>query len=129
MPPHGAVLFVNDVARVSAFYADVCGLRETASDARHVVLESAVFRLVVHALPPEVVATYPVAVPPARREDSYVKLVFPCESLQHARDTAAARGGQLDPADREWTWGDRVLCDGHDPEGNVIQLVQSASVA
>jgi hypothetical protein len=35
----------------------------------------------------------------------------------------------LDPAASEWTWRGLRHCDGHDPEGNVIQLRQPATAS
>ena len=31
----------------------------------------------------------------------------------------------IDPAEREWSFQGYVRCDGHDPEGNVIQVIQA----
>jgi hypothetical protein len=33
-------------------------------------------------------------------------------------------GGQVDPAEREWNDQGCLVCDGHDPEGNVVQFRQ-----
>ena len=35
-------------------------------------------------------------------------------------------GGLVDPPEREWTAGGLRACDGHDPEGNVLQLREPA---
>jgi hypothetical protein len=35
---------------------------------------------------------------------------------------AAARGGRVLPVDREWEFAAHRVCDGVDPEGNVVQL-------
>jgi len=118
----GAVIYAKDTSHIAAFYAQVMGFRITHSDAEYAVLESVGFQLIIHAIPPEIAASIAIANPPVRREDSAVKLIFSVASINDARTLAAEAGGELNPPEREWQFqGDRV-CDGHDPEGNVIQL-------
>jgi predicted enzyme related to lactoylglutathione lyase len=123
----GAVVYAKDLPRVTAFYAQVLGLEITASEHDHVVLESQGFQLVVHAIPADIGESIEMGTPPLRREDAAVKLVFPVPSIGRARALAALHGGELDPAEREWQFQGQRICDGHDPEGNVIQLRESAA--
>jgi hypothetical protein len=104
------------------FCSEVVGLRVTRADPDHVVLESESCPLVVHAVPGDIAASIEVATPPIRRGDASVKLVFTGPSLGKARASAARHGGALDPAAREWQFQGQRVCDGRDPEGNVIQL-------
>jgi predicted enzyme related to lactoylglutathione lyase len=122
----GAVIYAKDVARVSGFYAAVTGLRVAHADDEYVVLESEGFQLVVHGIPAEVIASLELAEPPLRREDATVKLVFPVPSISAARAVAATYGGKVDPPEREWRFQSDRVCDGHDPEGNVVQLRERA---
>ena len=82
--------------------------------------------MIVHAIPAEIAATITLASPPLRREESALKPFFPVASLAAARSAAAGLGGLVDPPEREWTAGTSRACDGHDPEGNVIQLREPA---
>ena len=118
----GAVIYAKDTSRVAAFYARVMGFRIAHSDAEHAALEYGGFQLIIHAIPPEIAASIAIANPPARREDSAVKLIFSVASINHARALAAEAGGELNPPEREWQFQGNRVCDGHDPEGNVIQL-------
>lgn len=118
------VVFVDDVARVAAFYRGVAGMKQTHADDRHVVLEIPGFQLTVHALAShggDSGRAYPT------REDSYVKLCFPVADLAQARAIASSLGGEVWPADREWEARGFRACDGRDPEGNVFQLRQQNS--
>jgi len=124
--PAGAVVYAKDIARLGVFYAAVAGLRVTHAGDDHIVVESASFQLVVHALPADVAASFEIVAPPLRREDAAVKLVFPVPSLGAARALAARHGGELDPAECEWQFQGHRICDGNDPEGNVIQLREDA---
>jgi hypothetical protein len=81
---------------------------------------------VIHAIPPDIAASFEITRPPVRREETPVKLVFLVTSIRAARALAIAHGGQVDPIEREWVFGTYRVCDGHDPEGNVIQLRQIA---
>jgi predicted enzyme related to lactoylglutathione lyase len=118
----GAVVYAKDVSRVTAFYREVTGFPVTHSEIDYAILESETFQLVVHAIPAGVAASIYVANPPLRREDAAVKLIFPVPSITASRALAAAHGGALNPPEREWRFGGCRVCDGHDPEGNVLQL-------
>jgi len=125
-PGAGAVLYAKNVPRVSAFYSGVAGPHLVHAEEGHAVLASPTFQLVVVALPEKLVARIDVATPPVRREETPLKLVFRVGSLSAARDAALALGGELNPPTREWRFRGSRVCDGHDPEGNVVQLREDA---
>jgi len=118
----GVVLFVADVARVARFYATVFAMDRRTGDDEHVVLGLDGFELVVHRLrgepEPATDATGKVRV----REDSYSKLCLPVVSIAAARATAETLGGHVKPVAHEWEARGFRACDGHDPEGNVVQV-------
>jgi enamine deaminase RidA (YjgF/YER057c/UK114 family) len=129
----GAVIYAKDMARVAAFYQQVCGLQPAGGDNSHRVLLAGESQLIVHAIPARDADGIAIAQPPARREDMPIKPVFGVASLAAARACACALGGVLDPVACEWAYvgqdQTRTLCDGHDPEGNVFQLWQVAGAA
>lgn len=118
----GAVLFAKDVARLEEFYSTVLGLRATARDDDHVVLESPHFQLVVHRLPREMASKIEPTAPPARRWSAAVKLVFFVPSIASVRAAVDALGGAMESAEKEWPFQGLTVCDAIDPEGNVIQF-------
>ena len=122
----GAVVYAKNVPEVSAFYAEVAALRTTHTEQGYVVLEASGFQLVVVAIPAQLAASIHVTVPPERREDTAVKLVLPVPSIATARLAAQSLGGQLNPTEREWEFQGSRVCDGHDPEGNVVQFRENA---
>ena len=118
----GAVVYARDLSRVSAFYAGVPGFAVNHSEGDHVVLESPALQLVIVAIPEHIAATIDVAEPPFRRTETPIKLVLAVASIQEMRAMAESRGGQLDAPEREWQFQGFRVCDGHDPEGNVVQF-------
>ena len=118
----GAVVYAKDLARVSAFYAGVPGFTVGHSVSDHVVLESPSLQLVIVAIPEQLAASIAVSDPPVRRTDTPVKLVLTVASIAEVRVAAASLGGQLNPPEREWPFQRFRVCDGHDPEGNVVQF-------
>lgn len=118
-----AVVFVDDVPRMSAFYQALAGMRLLHADAQHAVLEIPGLQLTVHAI--SHAAINPAAY--ATREDTHVKLCFPVDTIARARATAAQLGGEVWANDKEWDARDRGFraCDGRDPEGNVFQVRQA----
>jgi predicted enzyme related to lactoylglutathione lyase len=123
-PRSGAVLFVKDLNRVAAFYEKVLGLQKIRTATDHIVLRFGGYELVVHAIPAEIAGPDFVDSPLSVREDCSVKLVFYIDSISTAREAAARLGGLLHGTEREWKFDGATVCDGCDPEGNVIQLRQ-----
>ncbi|KRA16377.1 VOC family protein [Lysobacter sp. Root604] len=119
-----AVMFVDNVDRISAFYRGVAAMTVVHADDEHVVLEAAGFQLIVHAIrysDAGETTTYPL------REDGCIKLCLPVSDIDTARSVAVGLGGELWPPEREWQARGVRVCDGRDPEGNVFQLRQSVS--
>src|SRR3954453_21258416 len=123
-PKPSVVIFVADVRRVTTFYRELASMSVLIEEDGYSVMEVEGLQLVVHALAGEPqVAEGQVRV----REDSYVKLCLPVESIAAARSVAAANGGAIKSAQHEWEARGFRACDGHDPEGNVIQVRDSAT--
>jgi catechol 2,3-dioxygenase-like lactoylglutathione lyase family enzyme len=121
-PRSGAVLYAKNVSRVVAFYSAVLDLRAIGGEDNHVVLESRGFQLVVLGIPNDVASSIEITDPPARRANAAFKPVFFVPSLAAVRAAAAAFGGTLNPAEKEWSFQGFKVCDGLDPEGNVVQF-------
>ena len=122
----GAIVYAKDIARLAHFYAEVMALEIMHEAADHVVLESETLELVIVAIPEPTAARIVISSPPARREYTAFKLVFAVDSLVEARVVAAAAGGGVDAPGKEWDFQGARVCDGFDPEGNVIQLREYA---
>jgi predicted enzyme related to lactoylglutathione lyase len=118
----GAVVFAKDLQRMARFYERVFSLAVTHAGDDHVVLESARQQLVIHAMAGRWAKGIHIGTPPARRVDAAVKLFFAVDRIDALRATAAALGGQIDPPARAWEARGFRAVDGHDPEGNVLQL-------
>lgn len=115
------VLYAKHLATMLAFYQAVFLLKVEHAEAEHVVLASSGSQLVIVQIPESIAATIHIAVPPVRRTDTPVKLVLDVESLATARRIALGLGGGVDAVEREWVFQGCRVCDGHDPEGNVVQ--------
>lgn len=122
----GAVLFANDLERVARFYAGVLGLSEVHRDEDHILLESPGFQMVVHRIVAAGSAPAQVTAPPERRRTAAYKPVFFVPSLSRVREVAGTYGGVIEPAEKEWSFDGVTVCDGLDPEGNVIQFREHA---
>lgn len=122
----GAVLYAKDIERVAAFYSAVLGFEPAGGDEEYLLLESPTFQLVVLRIPGRTASTIQTAVPPVRRADAAVKLVFFVPSIAEVRVLAETQGGVLNEPEREWRFNGGKVCDGLDPEGNVIQFREQA---
>jgi predicted enzyme related to lactoylglutathione lyase len=54
-------------------------------------------------------------------------LCLPVVSIAAARSLAVAHGGAIKSPQHEWEARGFRACDGYDPEGNVIQVRESAT--
>jgi hypothetical protein len=70
----------------------------------------------------DIASSIEITVPPGRRANVAFKPVFFVPSLTAVRAAAAAFGGVLNSADQEWSFQGCNVCDGLDPEGNVVQF-------
>jgi len=118
----GAIVHAKDVQRLARFYAEVADLEIVHEVDDHVVLESETYELVIVAIPAATAARIVISSPPTRRENTAFKLSFRVENLAQAREIALAAGGELNPPAREWDFQGMRVCDGCDPEGNMIQV-------
>jgi hypothetical protein len=59
---------------------------------------------------------------PAGRASAAFKPVFFVPSIARLRAVAEMHGGVMEAADQEWSFEAASVCDGLDPEGNVIQF-------
>lgn len=127
-PPNpSVVLFVDDVPRMTAFYAELAQMTVLHQEPSHAVLAIEGLEVVIHALPAYGGDDHATPTTVAVREDSYWKLCLPVVSILHAREVAAALGGAIRSAEHEWVARGFRACDGHDPEGNVLQVRETAS--
>jgi predicted enzyme related to lactoylglutathione lyase len=118
----GAVLYARDVDRLARFYSDAFELPESQRDEKFIVLESAAFQLVVLRAHPAVLDMNPMSDPPARRSNVAFKPVFFVGSIAAVRSLCEKNGGVMNAASKEWEFEGWRVCDGVDPEGNVIQV-------
>ena len=127
----GAVIYTANCDRLAAFYVAVIGFRECERKPDYVVLEDATVQLVllraadpVHAASAGAAAAAPPvdAGQAPRRSEASIKPVFRVASIEAARAAAASAGGSINAARHEWRFGAHRVCDGLDPDGNVIQL-------
>lgn len=115
----GAMLFVKDLPRMTAFYSDVLGLRPIEETRLSDWIEfhgAAQFSL--HAIPAAIAAGITIDSPPRPREQGGTKLTFLVDDVE--RTLAAIDAMGLPLLKRPWGGVEAV-----DPEGNVFALRSS----
>jgi catechol 2,3-dioxygenase-like lactoylglutathione lyase family enzyme len=112
----GAMLFVKDLPRMTAFYRDVLGL-PPIEDTRlpNWVEFHGVTRFSLHAIPAAIAEGIAIESPPRPREHGGIKLTFAVEDVEAT--LASIEGMGLPLLRRAWGAIDAV-----DPEGNVVGL-------
>jgi predicted enzyme related to lactoylglutathione lyase len=120
----GAVLYAKDLALVKEFYQAVLSLNLEHAENDHVVLASKAFQLVILRVPDHIASSIEIESPPRRRTEAAIKLVFEVPSISVVRAIAHLHGGELSSPEREWNFQGYRVCDGQDPEGNVLQFRQ-----
>ena len=120
----GAVLYAKNLELVKEFYQAVLSLNVEHAENDHVVLTSPAFQLVILKAPERIASSIEIESPPRRRIETPIKLVFEIPSISAARAIAHLHGGELFPPAQEWNFQGYRVCDGQDPEGNVVQFRQ-----
>ena len=119
-PALGAVLYVLDLENMRTFYREGLGLRETHVEQGYAMLAVGPTLITLVQAPPHLVQQFSAV--SERREENPIKLSFPTSNIADARSRIAMYGGIIDEPECEWKFGNVRVCDGNDPEGNVIQL-------
>lgn len=127
LPRPSAVLFVTDVPRMTQFYRVLASMALLHDDPEHAVLEVEGFQLIIHALRGEPHPRPAQGGQVRIRADSYVKVCLPVTNIAAARASAQSLGGTIQAPGKEWEARGFRACDGHDPEGNVFQVRQTAA--
>lgn len=111
------ILFVDDIDKMTEFYAGVLGLRELPESSKGFgCFAAGTCQICLHSLPKQYLsqnANFP------KREDTHVKFVF------HSTDVAGNRQYLIDNEVRMnkiVRFGSIEFCDGADPEGNIFQI-------
>ena len=117
MPLAAAMLFVNDLERMTAFYRDVLELQpiEETRLVDWIEFRADGVRFSLHAIPAAVAAEVPIESPPAPREQSSVKLTFTVPDVEAALKKIQQMG--LPVTRREWGATEAI-----DPEGNIFVI-------
>ena len=126
-PKPSAVIFAKDIEALAQFYSEVAAMAEVHKDSDHIVLAEEGFQIVVHGTPRSIASTIKITTPPEIREETPIKICLPVSNIEYARTKAAELGGRIGPKAKEWTARGFRACDGHDPEGNVFQVRESAA--
>ena len=122
LPVARVILFARDAARLASFHADTLGLPkvETVDDpAEFLTFDAGSLQLCLHRVPEPWASRMEIADPPQPRRGTPLKVAFHTPDVHRARAELEARGARMGPVQGS---GERDLCDGIDPEGNVFQL-------
>ena len=117
MQLNGAMLFVKDLDRMTAFYRDILQLQpvEDTRLGNWVEFKCDGARFSLHAIPPAIAASIHIDWPPRPREQGGIKLTFLVRDVHSTLERITAMGLPL--LQRPWGATDAV-----DPEGNVFAL-------
>jgi catechol 2,3-dioxygenase-like lactoylglutathione lyase family enzyme len=110
-----AIVFVDDVSKMQAFYQGTLGLAVLTAEPGWVRLDAGGVVLALHAITP--VRERPD--PPPERAAAVTKLCFHVDDVDATREALVAAGVKMRTVNRS---GDLAFCDGIDPEGNVFQI-------
>jgi hypothetical protein len=121
-----AILFAKDLAKVAGFYRGALGVTPTTSDANHTILSCGGFDLIIHQIPHPMADSIVITIPPKRCETGTIRLNFTINSVTAARQVAASLGGEVDETAPVWAAPGAKGRLGHDPEGNVFFVDESA---
>jgi predicted enzyme related to lactoylglutathione lyase len=112
---HGAMLFVKDLSRMTAFYRDVLGLMPNEESRMDTWVEFRDGGFALHQIPASAAAGMHIESPPRPREQSAAKLTFEVQDVTATLSKIESMGLPL----LRRPWGSVEACD---PEGNVFAL-------
>ncbi len=118
----GLSIYVKDKKRLSSFYEMIFGMSRLHDSDDVTVLQSPDIQFVIHRIPENRSLNITIDTPPKTR-DSALKFFFTVSSIAVARSVAQELGGGIDF--EQWQGPGFIVCNGHDPEGNVFHVRES----
>jgi predicted enzyme related to lactoylglutathione lyase len=112
---HGAMLFVKDLGRMTAFYTDALGLTPNEVTRMDTWVEFSDAGFSLHAIPVAIAEGIQIQSPPHPREQSAAKLTFEVQDVDATLTKIESMGLPL--LRRPWGGTEAV-----DPEGNVFAI-------
>jgi len=122
IPATGTLIYAKDLEKVTTFYRRVLELEAIDAQDGFIVLAAQGMEVTIVRIPDERAAAVVIDEPPALREATPIKPIFGVANLIDTRRVAQRYGGGVLDADQEWEFRGRRVCDGWDPEGNVVQF-------
>lgn len=116
-----AMIYVKDLNRMAAFYANTLGL-EAVEETRlenWVEFQAGATKFSLHAIPAAVADQIRISTPPRPRETNPVKLSFEVDDVASECQRLESLGVTI----VQRPWG---ACDGIDPEGNIFGIYSAA---
>jgi predicted enzyme related to lactoylglutathione lyase len=120
----GLLIYAKNLASLSRFYQELLSLKVIATDSECVVAGNDDVQLVFHAIPTHIASQITISSPPEPRAEQALKPFFTVASLAVAEQQAREFGGFV--FGPTWEGPGFVVRQACDPEGNIIQLRQSA---
>lgn len=116
----GIFVYAKNLQRLADFYQSVLSLGRRHVTDEMIVLGSAAFQIVVHAMPAPWAETVHISAPPQQRNAAAFKFFYTVADLQRAAKLAVDLGGEVLP--QEWRGSAFIVRNAVDPEGNIFQL-------
>ena len=120
-----AVVYVRHLERMRSFYGQCFGFEVADGAAGYCVLESDAWSLSLVLAPDDVASRLDLSAPAHRRAATPIKLAFYVPSIEDLRSLVDTLGGEIDPRETAWDFRGLRHCDGVDPEGNVLELLET----
>lgn len=120
------VIYASDLDRVATFYERTLEVSRLEQEDGFIVVGSSSFEIAVVRMSGRPGSSETPSSLHVRAETP-LKGSYLVSSLARAIAAAEASGGSLKPVESAWSWRGQLHLDGHDPEGNVMQIRMSAA--
>ncbi len=118
------VLWADRFEECRDFYQSLLSATLTDESAEFVNITGYSGSVLLHRVPAEWASD--TSLPAEVREENPIKPVFQVTSIAQVRSAIEQCSGELFDSSREQTYGGVTYCDGVDPDGNVIQVFETA---
>ncbi len=118
------VLWADRFDECRDFYQAILDATLEHESETFVDIRSANNAVLLHRVPEEWASD--TSKPAEPREENPIKPVFEVDNIEDARASVSSSAGQLFDPSTQQTYGAMTYCDGVDPDGNVIQVFETA---